>query len=97
MAGSNFNLIIFLTGFRTYHLDACFYGTCPPVYQIGIGFLCPKPITIWSLFPMDIANKKSNLLQHNHMEAYWKIWKYWKEVSPPIQRQVLNEYFVMEV
>jgi hypothetical protein len=46
MAGSNFNLITFLTGSRTYPLDAWFYGTCPLVYQIGIGFLCPNPITI---------------------------------------------------
>jgi hypothetical protein len=46
MAGSDFNLITFLTGSRTYPLDAWFYGTCPLVYQIGIGFLCPNPITI---------------------------------------------------
>jgi hypothetical protein len=31
------------------------------------------------------------------MEAYWKFSKYRKGVSPPIQCQVLNEYFVMEV
>jgi hypothetical protein len=58
MAGSNFNLITFFTGSRTYPLDACFYGTCPPVYQIVIGFLCPNPITIWSLFPMGTANSQ---------------------------------------
>ncbi len=58
MAGSNFNLITFITGSRTYCLDACFYGTCTPVYQIGIGFSCPNPITIWSLFPMGTANRQ---------------------------------------
>ncbi len=41
-----FNLITFLTGSRTCPLDAWFYGTCPPVYQIGEGFLSPNPMTI---------------------------------------------------